>query len=69
MKINKTSHPIRFHYPGEISKFISRDRQGRGDKSIWFWEKFDLKIKSTRENRMDLANKNEENGDRRNTYK
>ena len=46
MKINKTSHPIRFHYPGEISKFISRDRQGRGDKSIWFWEKFDLKIKS-----------------------
>jgi hypothetical protein len=29
----------------------------------------DLKIKSTREDRMDLANENEKNGDRRNTYK
>jgi hypothetical protein len=29
----------------------------------------DLKIKSTREDMMDLANGNEENGDRRNTYK
>jgi len=69
MKINKTSHPILFHYPGEISKFISRDRQGRGINLFGFGKKFDLKIKSTRENRMDLANKNEENGDRRNTYK
>jgi len=31
--------------------------------------KDDLKIKSTRENMMDLANENEKNGDRRNTYK
>ena len=29
----------------------------------------DLKIKSTREDMMDLANENEKNGDRRNTYK
>ena len=29
----------------------------------------DLIIKSTREDMMDLANENEKNGDRRNTYK
>jgi hypothetical protein len=29
----------------------------------------DLKIKSTREDMMDLANESEKNGDRRNTYK
>jgi len=29
----------------------------------------DLKIKSTREDMMDLANENEKNGDRRNTFK
>ena len=32
-------------------------------------KKFDLKIKSTREDMMDLVNENEKNGDRRNTYK
>ena len=29
----------------------------------------DLKIKSTREDMMDLVNENEKNGDRHNTYK
>ena len=59
-KINETSHPILFHY-----------RTGGINLSGLFRYiiEVDLKIKSTREDRMDLANENEENGDRRNTYK
>jgi hypothetical protein len=60
MKINKTSHPILFHYrAGGINLF----------GLLSYIIEDDLKIKSTREDRMDLANENEKNGDRRNTYK
>ena len=57
MKINKTSHPILFHY-----------RAG-GINLFGYTIEDDLKIKSTRKDKMDLANENEKNGDRRNTYK
>ena len=60
MKINKTSHPILFHYRAggiNLSDLFSYTIED------------DLKIKSTREDMMDLANENEKTGDRRNTFK